>query len=258
MEINLNFKESVATGYKSKSQKARRLTEGWVLDNLYCPRCGNLKLQHSNNNAAVSDFYCLCCNNIFELKSKSGNIGNRFVNGSYNTMIQRITSNTNPDFLFMSYCRNELMLENLILIPKHFFMPNIIEKRKPLSENARRSGWTGCNIFIGGIPEQGRIYIIRNKNIIPKKTVIELVSRSNALVTEDMENRGWLLDVLHYMNLIDSNTFTLRQIYQFESYLALKYPENHHIKAKIRQQLQLLRDKGYLEFLGDGKYRKII
>jgi type II restriction enzyme len=258
MGINLNFKESLAAGYKNESQKARRLTEGWVLDNLYCPRCGNLKLQHSDNNAAVADFYCLRCNNIFELKSKNGRIGDRFVNGAYDTMIQRITSNTNPDFLFMNYYRSELRLENLILIPKHFFMPGIIEKRKPLSSNARRAGWTGCNIFIGGIPEQGRIYIVRDNTIISKEKVLELVSRSNTLATEDIESRGWLLDVLYYTNSIDGDTFSLQQIYDFESHLALKHPDNHHIKAKIRQQLQILRDKGYLEFLGNGKYRKII
>lgn len=27
---------------------------------------------------------------------------------------------------------------------------------------------------------------------------------------------------------------------------------------QIRQQLQLLRDKGFVEFLGNGKYRKIL
>ena len=30
-----------------------------------------------------------------------------------------------------------------------------------------------------------------------------------------------------------------------------------HIKEKIRQQLQVLRDKGLIEFLGNGHYRKV-
>jgi len=30
---------------------------------------------------------------------------------------------------------------------------------------------------------------------------------------------------------------------------------NHNIRPKIRQQLQILRDLGFLEFLGDGSYR---
>jgi type II restriction enzyme len=34
-----------------------------------------------------------------------------------------------------------------------------------------------------------------------------------------------------------------------------KYPNNNFIKDKIRQQLQKLRDKWYLEFLERGKYR---
>ena len=34
-------------------------------------------------------------------------------------------------------------------------------------------------------------------------------------------------------------------------------PQNHNVEAKIRQQLQILRDLGFIEFLGKGQYRKI-
>ena len=34
-----------------------------------------------------------------------------------------------------------------------------------------------------------------------------------------------------------------------------KYPKNWHVRDKIRQQLQVFRDKGLLEFLGSGTYR---
>lgn len=33
------------------------------------------------------------------------------------------------------------------------------------------------------------------------------------------------------------------------------HPENKHVKDKISQQLQILRDKNYLEFIGGGIYR---
>lgn len=46
-------------------------------------------------------------------------------------------------------------------------------------------------------------------------------------------------------------------MYKFENMLAFKHPENHHIKDKIRQQLQMLRDHGMIEFTGRGYYRKI-
>ena len=54
-------------------------------------------------------------------------------------MIERITSTRNPDLFVMQYSDN-LQVINLTLIPKFFFVPSIIEKRKPLSENARRAG----------------------------------------------------------------------------------------------------------------------
>jgi type II restriction enzyme len=43
-------------------------------------------------------------------------------------------------------------------------------------------------------------------------------------------------------------------MYVFEQQLYAKHPNNHNIKAKIRQQLQLLRDMSYLKFISRGKY----
>jgi Dam-replacing HTH domain len=41
----------------------------------------------------------------------------------------------------------------------------------------------------------------------------------------------------------------------FEPRLAALYPGNNNVRPKIRQQLQVLRDRGWLEFLGRGRYR---
>ncbi len=46
-------------------------------------------------------------------------------------------------------------------------------------------------------------------------------------------------------------------MYKFEKELYLKHPSNNNIKPKIRQQLQYLRDKGYLTFDGNGTYTTI-
>ena len=46
-------------------------------------------------------------------------------------------------------------------------------------------------------------------------------------------------------------------MYAFENELKLKHPENNFIKDKIRQQLQYLRDKGFVKFLERGKYKKL-
>ena len=51
-------------------------------------------------------------------------------------------------------------------------------------------------------------------------------------------------------------TFTLDEIYKFEKILRTKYPSNNFVKDKIRQQLQILRDKGVISFMGRGVYKK--
>jgi len=49
--------------------------------------------------------------------------------------------------------------------------------------------------------------------------------------------------------------FQIEDVYGFEKRLGLLYPENKNVKSKIRQQLQFLRDRGYLEFVSRGYYR---
>lgn len=60
------------------------------------------------------------------------------------------------------------------------------------------------------------------------------------------------------MNCIDAlnkKEFTLSEVYSFEKDLKAIHPENRNIKPKIRQQLQFLRNNGYLQFVGNGVYR---
>lgn len=256
--MNLNFDSSIISNYHSNSQKARILTENWVSSNMFCPRCGNSYVKHFENNRPVADFYCLNCHNEYELKSKSGTFGRKINDGAYETMIDRITGNKNPDFFFMSYSKKELKVKDFIFIPKHFFVPEIIEKRKPLSPNAKRAGWIGCNILLDKIPEQGRIYVITNGCVENIENVINKVKKSNRLEIKDLSGRGWLMDVLHCINQTSSPIFTLSDIYKFENLLSQQHPQNNNVKPKIRQQLQFLRDKGFIDFLGNGRYKKNI
>lgn len=233
------------------------MSEAWVAENLYCPRCGRLRVSHFENNKPVADFFCPDCGNEYELKSTGKDLGNKVVDGAYNTMIKRITSNSNPDFLFMSYRPQQYILRSLILIPKHFFVPDIIEPRHPLAPGKRRAGWQGCNIVISRIPTQGRIFLIRDGEVALRETVVEKVTKTGALAMNDLDSRGWIMDVLNCVNQISTEVFALSEMYDFETYLSVRHPNNKHVRDKIRQQLQILRDKGYLEFLGSGRYRKI-
>jgi type II restriction enzyme len=143
--MNLNFNTKLAEGYTSNSQIARVLTENWVKVNSYCPSCGNLPLNELKNNSPVGDFYCKRCSEEFELKSKNGKFSQTINDGAYSTMVDRINSDQNPNFFFLSYSKN-LSVENFFIIPKQFFTTEIIVKRNPLSATARRAGWIGCNI----------------------------------------------------------------------------------------------------------------
>ncbi|MGN0545750.1 MAG: DpnI domain-containing protein [Acutalibacteraceae bacterium] len=255
--MNLELSSTNISDYHSNAQIARVITEKWVNENMYCPRCGNERINHFENNRPVADFFCPVCKNEYELKSKNGVLGSKISDGAYETMISRITSNNNPDFFFMSYSKDNLRVSDFIFIPKHFFVPEIIEKRKPLSMNARRAGWVGCNILIDKIPNQGKISVISNGVMSDINEVNKQVNKSNLFETSNINSRSWLMDILNCVNSIPLANFTLQDVYYFEKDLQKKHPNNNNIKAKIRQQLQFLRDKGFIEFLGNGKYLKL-
>lgn len=253
--MQLTFNANLATQYNNQSQVIRVLTEDWVKNEIFCPNCGSIISEYPNNKP-VGDFFCSDCNEDYELKSKKYSIGKKIVDGAYETMIGRLQSSTNPNFFFLNYNLKNYEVINFVVIPKHFFIPEIIEKRKPLSENARRSGWVGCNILLSDIPESGKIFYIKNGEIENKDTVLKNWKKTLFLrESKDTNLKGWILDVMNCIDRLNKKDFTLDEIYNFESILNKKHPENKHIKDKIRQQLQFLRDKGYLEFLDRGKYR---
>jgi type II restriction enzyme len=255
--MNLLLRTELANNYKSKSQIARVLTENWVKENSYCPDCGNTQLTEFQNNMPVADFYCSSCSEEFELKSKKAvKIGKTITDGAYSTMIERLNSNNNPHFFFLTYDNSNWSVNNFVVIPKHYFVSDIIIKRKPLPITAKRAGWIGCNINISKIPENGRIFIVKDTKVIDKNKVNSLWKGTAFLKSKKGESKGWILDIMNCVDTLDE-TFTLKQIYTFESHLRTKYPNNQFIKDKIRQQLQVLRDKGLIEFKGNGKYKKI-
>jgi type II restriction enzyme len=131
----------------------------------------------------------------------------------------------------------------------------IIEKRKPLALTARRAGWVGCNILLNQIPESGKIFFVRNGVPESKDAVLAKWKNTLFLREESVGARGWLIEVMKCVESLGKNEFDLNEIYAFEARLADLYPNNKHVKQKIRQQLQCLRDRGYLDFVSPGRYR---
>lgn len=254
--MDFHFDLSLAENYHSSSQKVRVMSENWVGKNVFCPICGNPHICNLSNNKPVADLQCDNCGEIFELKSKKGRIGSKISDGAYSTMLERIDSSSNPDLFIMSYTA-DYQAKDLLLVPKFFFVDCIIEKRKPLAPTARRAGWIGCNIIFGDVPIQGRLKIIDNQVVSNVSEIVESYAHIKRLQTNNLENRGWLLDVLNCVNALPTTEFSLQDIYAFVEQLREKHLDNHNVEAKIRQQLQLLRDKGLIEFTTRGHYRKL-
>lgn len=256
--MKLGFEDAGQVAYDSGSQSARVMTEAWALANAFCPNCGRAKLDKFINNKPVADFYCSDCLEEFELKSTKANFGKKIVNGAFETMCDRLESENNPNLLLMKYSLKNAGVESLFIIPKKFFILDIIERRKPLAETARRAGWIGCNILIGQVPDIGKIHIVRNSAVVDRQEVLRQWQQTLFLRNTETASRGWLLNVIKCVEDIGNVEFTLDDVYAFEPYLKKIYPGNNYIKEKIRQQLQVLRDKGLLEFLGRGRYRRLV
>lgn len=253
----LHFNQSLASGYHSGSQISRVLTEDWMERNMFCPVCGAPVLGHYDANKPVADFFCEDCKSDFELKSKESKtavIGHKIADGAYGTMIERITSLRNPHLFVMTY--SNWTVNNLLMIPSFFFVPDIIEKRPPLKEMARRAGWVGCNIEIGNVPDSGKIFIIKNGLQTDKSRVVDQYQRTLSLHTTRIVSRGWLMDVLRCVERIPKEDFSLEEVYAFADELQMKHPDNRFVHDKIRQQLQYLRDKGFIKFTSRGHYKK--
>lgn len=254
--MKLAFDEQLAVNYKSASQKVRVLTEQWVDNSAFCPSCGYPDIDKYPNNQPVADFYCSNCKEEYELKSQRNSIGVKIVDGAYRTMIDRLQSSNNPNFFLLNYDLKKLSVLNFFVIPKHFFVPEIIEKRKPLSPTARRAGWVGCNILLSHIPETGKIFFVRDGAVESKENVLANWKKTIFLRDEkEISTKGWLIDIMRSIEKIGKQEFTLEDMYAFENELSKLHPENKHVKDKIRQQLQVLRDKGYLDFVSRGYYR---
>jgi type II restriction enzyme len=113
--------------------------------------------------------------------------------------------------------------------------------------------------------------------------VREKFRRVKPLKEISVKERGWTLDVLNIVRRLSESRrrgneslnkkspgqpeslrlltssptteFTNEDVYVFTRELEKLHPDNRHVKDKIRQQLQVLRDLGLLLHIGSGVWR---
>lgn len=250
--MNLMLPTAVPEKLKSPSKIAQWQTESWTLREIECPACRR-RLEQARVNMPVLDFVCPLCGGGYELKSKVCRYSNTMAGGEFSTMVRRITGADAPSFFFM--WRDMVRVHSFFVTPAHFMVPQVVQARRPLGPEARRAGWQGCTILLNEVPSSGRIFYVQNGVQTPMEQVVEQYNRTRFLAdVQKTEMRGWLLDVMLCVERLNRRSFTLADMYAFEVELSRKHPANKHVRAKIRQQLQVLRDVGYLAFEGRGRY----
>lgn len=178
----------------------------------------------THNNARVLDLVCVACKGGFELKSTRGAFSSKVPDGAFTAMMGRISDISSRNFFFLTYDAQSFHVTNFFAVPTYFLDITVIEKRKPLSSNAIRAGWIGCNIVLSRIPEAGRVFYVRNSEIVERSAVIERWSRTAFLRRErSLEARGWVLETLRCIQSLKSRKFTLQQMYEFEPQLKHRF-----------------------------------
>ncbi len=231
-------------------------TERWVSQHGYCLACDSDVLRPTPPNTPARDFECPVCAHPYELKASSKAFGSRIVDGAYGSMMARIHENTTATFLLMHYSEVWQPV-TLMSVHRSLVLPEMIEQRKPLALTARRAGWIGCNILLNQVPPEGRIALIRQSAPVRKKFAREQFQKVERLASTSVQSRGWTAALLTRLHRFGSAQFTLAQVYAFEGEMSSLFPDNQHVREKLRQQLQVLRKAGFLRFLSRGHYELV-
>jgi type II restriction enzyme len=252
--MNLSCDVSLAAEYHSASQQARVLSEAWFARNAYCLACDADSLKQTNANTKATDFVCPKCKQRYELKAFARRPRGSLVDGAFEAMMTRITAGTAPTLCLLEHTK-EWQIRAFTAFHSSFLVPDVIEKRSPLGSEARRAGWVGCNIRLDRIASDGEIAIVSNGVIQSVSEVRKRFQRFLPLAKKSAAQRGWTLLTLRMVRGLKKPSFNLQDMYALEEEFAQVYPENRHIRDKIRQQLQILRDLGVLAFEKRGEYR---
>jgi type II restriction enzyme len=246
---------SLGDRFKSGSQKAGNVTEAWGAENFYCPNCSSSRLDWLRPDYPASDYLCPKCGFLYQLKSKKSPIGKSIADGAYATMMKAIREDCAPSHFFLHYDLATWSVRNLLVVPYFAFPTSAIIERNPTQPRGRSKPWIGCNFDLSRIPVEARIPVVKEKEIIPASEVREKFKKVKPFENISVKQRGWTLDVLNLVRKLGKKEFTNSDAYTFARELEQLHPDNRHVRDKIRQQLQVLRDAKLLIHVSSGLWR---
>jgi len=174
----------------------------------------------------------------------------------YNTTLMSILAGCHPSMMIMRYAGEAKLVTDIQVIHRSYITESCLIPRTPLSGTARRAGWQGCLFSLDNIPKSAKIDIVSSGIVAPRSAVQQQWKTIQRLLTQPAVARGWTSDVLKVVDQLGQR-FTLQQVYSHETELSRLHPQNLNVKPKIRQQLQVLRDVGIVEFIGNGDYIRL-
>lgn len=253
--MQLRLPVQLGVPYKSLRAGVGEITEAWGEQNLYCASCTSRSLRRCPRNTAGVDFRCPECGDPYQLKSLAQPLPRRIPDAAYWVMRRLIRTGNAPSLLALHYSPYDWTIRNLLLVPRFAISLSAIRRRKPTLPKGRNKPCVLCDYALDRIPLDARISVVVEGRVAAVSEVRNQFRRLQRLKRQRWYNRGWTMDVLRAAHDLGKADFTLAEMYSRAEQLRRLHPENRHVEPKIRQQLQRLRELGFLEFVEPGHYR---
>lgn len=146
--VRLDFRE--AARYTSASQVARVAVEAWVATNVECWRCQS-SLFLVPPNTKLMDAVCRHSGHEVQVKAIAGVAKDLLSAAAFGPMAERLEERALPDYLVVSYDRSRSVVVLAEFIDGVALAADRLKARTPLREGARRAGWVGATINLGGL-----------------------------------------------------------------------------------------------------------
>jgi hypothetical protein len=153
LKLEIDFVKN-NTEWKSVSRIIGRAGEIYCCNKLKCPNCNSKEWIECDVNKKSKDQICKICNKNYQIKCKKITTGQhtkiitskkvKMIGAEYNTTLKSLDENI--DYIVMLYDKNYFIIDVLNIKSQNLTKENIIP-RTPLSKNAKRGGWQGCNLI---------------------------------------------------------------------------------------------------------------